>query len=114
MTYRDNPEIFKRYNSKKWKKVRNIKLAEYPFCERCLEKGLYVPAYIIHHKEYITDLNYSDADVFFNLDNLESLCIDCHNKEHFEGKSNKEYMFDKDGNVIKNKNYEKKEIVYEV
>ena len=50
----------------------------------------------------------------FNLDNLESLCMECHNKEHFEGKSKKEYVFDKDGNVIKNKNYQKKEIIYEV
>ena len=114
MTYTDNPEVFKKYNSKKWDKVRKMKLSYNPFCERCLEKGYYVPAYLVHHKEYITDLNYTNPDVMFNLDNLESLCMECHNKEHFEGKSKKEYVFDKDGNVIKNKNYQKKEIIYEV
>lgn len=101
MTYRDNPEIFKMYNSSHWKKLRKLKLAVSPFCERCLEKGLYVSAYIIHHKDYVTNLNYSDGNVFFNIDNLESLCLDCHNKEHFEGKTKKEYTFDKQGNVIK-------------
>jgi len=114
MTYTDDPEIFKKYNSKKWKKIRNMKLAQNPFCERCLEKGKYEPAYIVHHKEYITDKNYMDGDVFLNLDNLESLCIKCHNTEHFKGKENKEYVFDINGNVIKNKHYQKKEIVYEV
>ena len=55
----------------------------------------------MHHKKYITDLNYEDDNVFFNLDNLENLCQDCHNKEHFS--SNKEeYIFDENGDVIKN------------
>ncbi len=62
--------------------------------------GIYKPAYIIHHKEYITDKNYEDDNVFFNIENLESLCQDCHNKEHFEDK--KEYVFDKNGDLIKN------------
>ncbi|MEE0929545.1 MAG: HNH endonuclease [Acutalibacteraceae bacterium] len=35
---------------------------------------------MIHHKEYITDNNYEDDNVFFNIDNLESLCLDCHNR----------------------------------
>lgn len=101
MTQRDNPEIFKLYNSAKWKKVRKLKLAISPFCERCQEKGLYNSAYIVHHKDYITQENYQDGNVFFNLDNLESLCIECHNKEHFEGKDKKEYTFDENGDIIK-------------
>lgn len=80
MTYRDNPEIAKRYKSKRWKKLRNQKLLLNPLCERCLEKGIYTSSYIIHHKEYITDINYMDDNVFYNLDNLESLCLDCHNR----------------------------------
>lgn len=110
MTYRDDPEIFKLYNSKKWHKLRKMKLAISPFCERCLAGGIYTPAYIIHHKEYITNLNYQDGDVFFNIDNLESLCLECHNKEHFEGKprKEKEYMFDSEGNIIKNSNFKGK------
>lgn len=61
--------------------------------------GLYVPAYIIHHKEYVTDKNYEDDNVFFNINNLESLCFNCHQKEHFETKV--DYTFDENGDLIK-------------
>jgi len=48
----------------------------------------------------VTDNNYEDDNVFFNIDNLESLCQDCHNKEHFS--KEEEYSFDKNGDLIKN------------
>lgn len=99
MTYRDNPLIARKYKSKRWQQVRKLKILQCPFCERCLEKGIYNSTYIVHHKDYITNLNYEDDNVFYNLDNLESLCLDCHNKEHFGDK--KEYTFDSKGNVIK-------------
>ena len=62
--------------------------------------GLYVPAYIIHHKEYVTDKNYEDDNMFFNIDNLESLCFNCHQKEHFSEEA--EYGFDENGDLIRN------------
>ena len=62
--------------------------------------GIYNAAEIIHHKEYITDKNYNDDNIFYNIDNLESLCIEHHNKEHFEDK--KEYTFDENGDVVRN------------
>lgn len=61
--------------------------------------GLYVPAFFVHHKEYITDKNYEDDNVFFNIDNLESLCFNCHQEEHFKTKV--DYTFDEEGNLIK-------------
>ena len=61
--------------------------------------GIYNSAYIVHHKEYITDLNYEDDDVFFNIENLEGVCQNCHNKEHFAEKD--EYIFDENGDLIK-------------
>ena len=64
------------------------------------KNGIYNPVEIVHHKEYITDLNYEDDTVFFNIDYLESLCLDCHNKEHFAEKQ--EYCFDENGDLIKN------------
>ena len=100
MTYRDNPEIAKKYKSKRWQKLRKQKILLNPFCERCQVKGLYVPVWIVHHKEYVTDKNYMDDNIFFNLDNLESLCQDCHNKEHFANEE--EYIFDENGDLIKN------------
>ena len=45
-------------------------------------------------------MNYEDDNVFFNIENLESLCQDCHNKEHFAEEV--EYKFDENGDLIKN------------
>lgn len=98
MTYRDDPEIAKKYKSARWKKLRIMKLALNPLCERCQAKGISNSAYIIHHKEYITDKNYKDDNIFFDINNLESLCQGCHNEEHF-GKQ-EDYTFDENGNVI--------------
>ncbi len=100
MTYRDDPNIAKKYKSKKWQKLRKKKLILDPLCERCLKKNIYSATYFIHHKEYITDKNYEDDDIFFNIDNLESLCKKCHNEEHFKEKD--EYIFDENGDLIKN------------
>lgn len=67
-----------------------------------IRSGIKTPAYFVHHKEYVTDKNYEDENVFFNIDNLESLCKMCHNEEHFSSKE--EYTFDENGDVIKNEN----------
>ena len=66
-----------------------------------LKNGIYNSAYFIHHKEYVTDLNYEDDNVFFNIENLESLCKRHHNEEHFGNKD--VYEFDENGDLILNK-----------
>lgn len=48
-------------------------------CERCGDV-----ACIVHHKKHITPKIINDPEVTLNWDNLEALCQDCHNKEHFE------------------------------
>ena len=53
----------------------------------------------MHHKEYVTDLNYEDDNIFFNIENLESLCQECHNKEHFSEEA--EYIFNENGDLVK-------------
>lgn len=63
-------------------------------CERCLAKGLVVPARIVHHKIYLTEENYRDPSVSLNLENLEALCQDCHNAEHFGEKKQKRWRFE--------------------
>lgn len=40
--------------------------------------------YMVHHKQYLNKGNIYDANITMGFENLELLCIDCHNKEHFE------------------------------
>jgi len=40
--------------------------------------------YMVHHKQYLNKNNIYDANITMGFENLELLCIDCHNKEHFE------------------------------
>lgn len=83
------------YLSKAW---RNTREAYYRFrcgiCERCGAAGD-----IVHHKRYLTPSNIHDPSITLSFANLELLCQECHNKEHFE-KENPRYGFDANGNVI--------------
>lgn len=57
---------------------------------------------IVHHKEYLDDINVYDDNVALNEENLEGLCIYCHNIEHFKSKSTRnDVFFDENGNLIK-------------
>lgn len=101
------------YQSKPWKMVRrNVWLKQRCLCIRC-KRAVYVNGIskfipkekrlkgIVHHKEYLNDDNYLDINVSLNEDNLEGLCIDCHNQEHFSSLSTREDLkFDSDGNLI--------------
>ncbi|MFH1672933.1 MAG: HNH endonuclease [Pseudomonadota bacterium] len=54
-----------------WAKVRTVKLSRDPLCERC---G--AAAVLVHHRDRNPRNNHEE--------NLESLCKDCHVKEHSE------------------------------
>lgn len=91
---RADPRVFKFYQSTAWKKCRNSYMSSKLYiCERCTN-----PATICHHKIYITIDNIDDPTITLNHDNLECLCRDCHNKQHF--KDDEEFIFDEDGNVV--------------
>ena len=97
MRQQDNPRIRTQYKRNKWLKIRKLKIAQCNgLCERCYAKGIYKEGVIVHHKEHITEENYQDDLVMYNLDNLEFLCEECHLEEH---QNAKEYYFDKEGNV---------------
>lgn len=87
------------YHSKAWSDCRNSYIQEHSLCERCMAHGLIVPAYIIHHKTYLTDENLNDPSIALNHDNLEALCFDCHNNEHFKKSISSRWKFDEDGNL---------------
>lgn len=82
------------YTGKAWRKLSKLYMTMKNYiCERCGE-----PAEICHHKIYITPKNLQDINITLNIDNLECLCRNCHNKEHFlqESKS----LFDESGQLI--------------
>lgn len=102
------------YQTKAWKQQRQyIWLKQHCLCARC-NRPVYVNGIskwipkdkrlkgIVHHKEYLTDNNFNDMNIALNEDNLEGLCIDCHNTEHFSSAAiRKDLLFDEDGNLIK-------------
>lgn len=102
------------YQSKVWKQVRkNIWLKQSCLCARC-HRPVYVNNIsewipkekrlkgIVHHKEYLNDININDESISLSEDNLEGLCIDCHNNEHFSTNVTKsDVMFDEEGNLVK-------------
>lgn len=93
------------YASAKWKKCRTLFLTEHPFCERCLQAGRIVPAQIVHHKIHIdSDDKIDDPMLALNPENLEALCLPCHDKEHYkQSEVAADLAFDADGNLIRRK-----------
>jgi 5-methylcytosine-specific restriction endonuclease McrA len=71
------------YRSKAWRECRAAYIRKCGgLCERCLEKGIYRPGYIVHHKIHLDSDNYMTPEVALSFNNLEFLCLDCHNLEH--------------------------------
>ena len=88
------------YKSKEWERCRAgyIKYVG-GLCERCLSRGDIDPGLIVHHKCYLTPENITDPAITLSYDNLELLCLDCHNKEHIT-KHEQRYKIRPDGKVI--------------
>ena len=86
------------YHSTAWKKLsRAFLLTKNYLCERCGK-----PAEIAHHRRYLTVENLFDPTISLNPDNLEALCRDCHNAEHFGrgGATAAGLIFDANGNIV--------------
>ena len=86
------------YDTVAWQKCRDGYIASvFGLCERCGR-----PGYIVHHKQPITDGNVDDPEITLNWDNLEYLCLECHNREHFGvGPTREDVRFDASGQLIK-------------
>ena len=65
------------YTGTRWRKLRAYKLRQDPLCEICLKEGRTKAAELVHHKQEIKQDGEEMA-----LDNLESLCVRCHNRTH--------------------------------
>lgn len=87
------------YNSKAWKKCRRDYISKvHGLCERCVEP---TPGLILHHKIELTPDNMDDPNITLNHDNLEFLCLDCHNAIHLKQNTTQENLkFDSNGDLI--------------
>lgn len=86
------------YTSKAWRDTQKAFMqSKHYVCERCGK-----PAFIVHHKTYITPSNINDPNITLNWNNLEALCQTCHQHEHMEKPVTAEGLtFDDKGNLIK-------------
>lgn len=88
------------YKTKEWKKCRAAYLHTVGgLCELCMNRGIIKPADIVHHKIHLTDDTARDPEIALNFDNLQAVCIDCHNELHFRKAAKKRYEII-DGNVV--------------
>lgn len=82
------------YETPEWRRCKEAYLNKANhLCERCLAKGLYEPAKIVHHRVHLTEENYGNAQLMFGFDNLEALCQACHNDEHGRTKATRRWKF---------------------
>lgn len=91
------------YKTKAWLDCRAAYLRKVNgLCELCLSHGILKPADIVHHKIHLDDRTARDPAVALNFDNLQALCIECHNSVHYgdgSGAKQKRYQY-VDGKLV--------------
>lgn len=82
------------YEAAEWRSCQSayMKQANH-LCERCLSKGIYSPAKVVHHKIHLTEETIGNPELMYGFDNLEALCQSCHNEEHFGKKKERRWKF---------------------
>ena len=86
------------YSSGAWKHVRDLAgKRDHYLCQDCLKAGRVTPAEIVHHIVELTPDNINDPDVALSLDNLVSVCRECHAVRH--GARRRRYKIDEMGHV---------------
>ncbi|MDT2419506.1 HNH endonuclease signature motif containing protein [Enterococcus avium] len=78
---RPRDEIDKLYKTNRWRKLRKVIIArDYGMCQECKRRGLVVKGVVVHH---IIEAR-EDITKFWDEENLELVCLACHNKDHPE------------------------------
>ena len=74
------------YNTTTWRLLRIEKLKKNPLCEVCFEKGIINMAREVHHKVPLsTGSTMQEKQVLgFDMNNLKSLCEQCHKDQHLK------------------------------
>lgn len=68
------PDYRRLYGTKRWFQLRARQLREQPLCKFCGDLGRITPAAVVDHKRP----HRGDEALFFDPDNLQSLCKPCH------------------------------------
>lgn len=86
------------YNTKAWRNARSQALRRDSYtCQICGGHATEV-----HHKISLDESNINDPKIALGLDNLQSICWWCHNKETMGVSDISDgYCFDENGQVIK-------------
>ena len=69
------------YNSRQWRKLRQLVLHKHPICVHCERNKKYITANTIDH---IIPINKGGA--IWSMNNLQALCASCHNKKSAKDK----------------------------
>ena len=86
------------YKSKEWLKCRESYISKvFGICEHCGGAG-----YIVDHIIELNASNIDDPEITLNHDNLQYLCLPCHNKKTFRKHEaiRDDVMFDEKGNLV--------------
>ena len=74
------------YKSSAWQKCRAMVWSrDHGLCVDCMKRGMVTPAEEVHHIIELTPENIDDPSVTLNMDNLVSLCRECHQARHEHG-----------------------------
>lgn len=74
------PEI---YSKAQWRTARRAALVrDNGLCQECLKKGIVKPGTEVHHVTELSDDNKHDWNIAYNIDNLVTLCMECHSNIH--------------------------------
>lgn len=80
------------YQTRRWRRLRELKLLDTPLCEICATKDIIRPAVDVHHITSFVSASTQEQCVFlaFDYNNLQSLCKECHQRIHnYHGPSEK-------------------------
>ena len=79
-----NKAYYRIINSPKWGELSRRYKEMHPYCEKCLENGIYTPVAEVHHIRPIGSASsMREAEqLAFDESNLMALCISCHNQMH--------------------------------
>lgn len=83
----ESAALYRFYASKAWQDLRKMRIMEVNGrCERCGRDFSDDTSKLVgHHKRHLTDETLADPAVALDPENIEVLCLGCHNLEHERG-----------------------------